>query len=49
MNKLITTVFAGTLALGSVAAMAADADTAAYKMGMASQRQQSSKIEELKT
>jgi hypothetical protein len=39
MNKLITTLVAGTLALGSVAVMAADEDSAAYKMGMASQRQ----------
>jgi hypothetical protein len=39
MNKLITTLIAGAFALGSVAAMAADEDNPAYKMGMASQRQ----------
>ncbi len=39
MNKLIAALIAGAFALGSVAAMAADEDNPAYKMGMASQRQ----------
>jgi hypothetical protein len=39
MNKLIATLIASAFALGSVAAMAADEDNPAYKMGMASQRQ----------
>jgi hypothetical protein len=39
MNKLIATLIAGGFALGSVAALAADEDNPAYKMGMASQRQ----------
>ncbi len=39
MNKLIATLIAGAFALGSVAALAADEDNPAYKMGMASQRQ----------
>src|SRR5271157_143167 len=39
MTKLIATLIAGAFALGSVAALAADADNPAYKMGMASQRQ----------
>jgi hypothetical protein len=39
MNKLIAALIAGALALGSVAAMAADEDNPAFKMGMASQRQ----------
>ena len=39
MNKLIAGLIAGAFALGSVAAMAADEDNPAYKMGMQSQRQ----------
>ena len=39
MNKLIASLIAGVFALGSVAALAADADNPAYKMGMTSQRQ----------
>ena len=39
MNKLIAALITGAFALGSVAAMAADEDNPAYKMGMASQRQ----------
>jgi hypothetical protein len=39
MNKLIAALIAGAFALGSVAALAADEDNPAYKMGMASQRQ----------
>jgi len=39
MTKLIATLIAGAFALGSVAALAADEDNPAYKMGMASQRQ----------
>src|SRR5271166_1382866 len=39
MNKLIAGLIAGGFALGSVAALAADEDNPAYKMGMASQRQ----------
>ncbi|HEV2977374.1 MAG TPA: hypothetical protein VG425_07275 [Casimicrobiaceae bacterium] len=39
MNKLMAALITGTFALGSVAAMAADEDNPAYKMGMASQRQ----------
>lgn len=39
MNKLIATLIAGAFAFGSVAALAADEDNPAYKMGMASQRQ----------
>jgi len=39
MNKLIATLLAGAFALGSVAALAADEDNPAYKMGMDSQRQ----------
>ena len=39
MNKLIAVLIAGAFALGTVAAMAADEDNPAYKMGMASQRQ----------
>ena len=39
MNKLIASVIASAFALGSVAALAADEDNPAYKMGMASQRQ----------
>src|SRR5208282_6589956 len=39
MTKLIATLIAGAFALGSVAALAADEDYPAYKMGMASQRQ----------
>jgi hypothetical protein len=39
MNKLIAALIAGAFALGSVAAIAADEDNPAYKMGMASQRQ----------
>jgi hypothetical protein len=39
MYKLIAALIPGLLAFASVAAMAADEDSAAYKMGMASQRQ----------
>jgi len=39
MNKLIAGLIAGAFAFGSVAALAADEDNPAYKMGMASQRQ----------
>ncbi len=39
MNKLIAALITGTFALGSVAAMAADEDNPAYKMGRASQKQ----------
>jgi hypothetical protein len=39
MNKLIAALIAGAFALGSVAALAADEDNPAYKMGKASQRQ----------
>ena len=39
MNKLIAALITGAFALGSVAAMAADEDNPAYKMGMASQKQ----------
>lgn len=39
MNKLSATLIASAFALGSVAALAADEDNPAYKMGMASQRQ----------
>jgi|SRR5271155_3413003 len=38
MSKLLLAFFAGAIALGSVAAMAADEDSPAYKMGMTSQR-----------
>jgi hypothetical protein len=38
MKKLITALIAGAFAIGSVAALAADEDHPAYKMGMASQR-----------
>ena len=46
MNKLIAALIAGAFALGSVAAMAADEDNPAYKMGMASQRQHDLKLQE---
>jgi hypothetical protein len=39
MNKLIAALITGAFALGSVAAMAADEDNPAYKMGMVSQKQ----------
>jgi len=39
MNKLIAALMTGAFALGSVAAMAADEDNPAYKMGMQSQKQ----------
>jgi hypothetical protein len=39
MNKLIAALITGAFALGSVAAMAADEDNPAYKMGMTSQKQ----------
>ena len=46
MNKLIATLIASAFALGSVAAMAADEDNPAYKMGKASQRQHDLQLQE---
>ena len=39
MHKLIAALIPGMLAFASVAAIAADADTAAYKMGKSAQLQ----------
>jgi hypothetical protein len=39
MTKIIAALITGAFALGSVAAIAADEDNPAYKMGMASQKQ----------
>jgi len=46
MNKLLVGLIGGALALGSVAALAADEDNPAYKMGMASQHQHDLQLQE---